>query len=540
MRLNPLPTLARLSPSVAALVILTLAGAACSKREDPPAPVTAAAIAAPAAPQAATGTEIAWFAGGVEEAFAEAEQAHKPVLLYWGAQWCPPCNQLKATVFKRPDFVARTRQFVPVYLDGDSRGAQQWGEHFAISGYPTLIVLDEKRVELTRIAGGLDLEQYPKVLDLAQRQTGPIAQVLERALAAPPTATDDDWARLALYGWDLDEERTLKEVNRAATMGRLAASAPPGWRPRFELLALIATVTAADDAAAALAPEARPAAQRQLTALLGDARLLRQNLIEIQGAGADLVRAATTPGSPERQALVAALAGAMDRSYADASLTVLERLDTAFPELQLHQAEHEGTPPPGPQAAKMRERALWAAKAAQTSYERQAVVGDAADVLDLAGHEDEAEKLLREEIKVAHAPYYHMVSLALLLKERKDVPGALEWFKRAWETAQGPATRAQWANYYVEGLIDLRPTDAKEIETVMTAVIDELAAEPGAYYQRTRGRLASLATKLRTWSAAHDGEAVLQRLDQRIDPVCQALPEKSEARVACDGFPRSA
>ena len=42
----------------------------------------------------------------------------KPVFLYWGAEWCPPCHDLKAHVFSRSDFQQKLRQFVPVYLDG--------------------------------------------------------------------------------------------------------------------------------------------------------------------------------------------------------------------------------------------------------------------------------------------------------------------------------------------------------------------------------------------------------------------------------------
>lgn len=84
---------------------------------------------------------IAWQQGDVDDAFAEAKQQGKPVLLYWGAEWCPPCAQMKATLFKDPGFVAETRNFIPVYLDGDTRGAQRWGERFGISGYPTVIVL---------------------------------------------------------------------------------------------------------------------------------------------------------------------------------------------------------------------------------------------------------------------------------------------------------------------------------------------------------------------------------------------------------------
>jgi protein disulfide-isomerase len=80
--------------------------------------------------------EIAWRKGDVLAAFAEAADNGKPILLYWGAEWCPPCHRLRAGLFKEPDFIARTRDFVAVYLDGDTEGAQRWGDHFAIQGYP--------------------------------------------------------------------------------------------------------------------------------------------------------------------------------------------------------------------------------------------------------------------------------------------------------------------------------------------------------------------------------------------------------------------
>ena len=90
------------------------------------------------------------------------------MLLYWGADWCPPGSRLKATVFRRPEFVERTRQFVAVELDGDEPGAQRLGEEFGVDGYPTVIVLTPDREEITRIPITLEREQYVRALDVAR------------------------------------------------------------------------------------------------------------------------------------------------------------------------------------------------------------------------------------------------------------------------------------------------------------------------------------------------------------------------------------
>src|SRR5574343_1878876 len=76
----------------------------------------------------------------VEAAFAAAKAANKPLFLYWGAVWCPPCNQVKATICNRQEFIDKSRHFIPVYLDGDSPGAQKYAAQFKVRGYPTMIL----------------------------------------------------------------------------------------------------------------------------------------------------------------------------------------------------------------------------------------------------------------------------------------------------------------------------------------------------------------------------------------------------------------
>ena len=125
------------------------------------------------------GPQVAWVkpqGTDVDSIFAQAQAAHKPVFLYWGAVWCPPCNQVKSTVFNRPDFIARSQGFVPVYVDGDAPGAQKLGARFNVRGYPTMILFQPDGSELTRLPGEVDAAQYLQVLNWGLTQSGSARQ----------------------------------------------------------------------------------------------------------------------------------------------------------------------------------------------------------------------------------------------------------------------------------------------------------------------------------------------------------------------------
>ena len=183
--------------------------AACSKPVDVTPPV--ATVAAPKPAAAATDrveSGIAWKQASndadVDAAFAQARAESKPVFVYWGAKWCPPCNQVKATLFNRQDFIERSRAFVPVYVDGDSPGAQKLGSRFKVSGYPTMLLFNPQGTELTRLPGEVDAQRYTEVLTLGMNAQRPVKEVLALALSGSKAAdgqglTPNHWRLLAFY-----------------------------------------------------------------------------------------------------------------------------------------------------------------------------------------------------------------------------------------------------------------------------------------------------------------------------------------------------
>jgi thiol-disulfide isomerase/thioredoxin len=192
---------------------------------------------------------IAWHAAAndaeVDAAFALAKAEHKPVFVYWGAKWCPPCNQVKATLFNRVDFIERSRAFVPVYIDGDSPGAQKLGSRFKVRGYPTMVLFNTDGAELTRLPGEVDAQQYTQVLTLGMNAQRPVKSVLADAKKGGAGLTANDWRLLAFYSWETDEQQVPPE-GVPALLKQLAAACPADRGRRVARL-LLKSLAARDE-----------------------------------------------------------------------------------------------------------------------------------------------------------------------------------------------------------------------------------------------------------------------------------------------------
>ena len=151
------------------------------------------------------------------------------MFLYWGATWCPPCNQVKATIFNRQDFIERSRHFIPVYIDGDAPNAQKEGSRFKVSGYPTMVLFTPEGTEITRLPGEVDAEQYMRVLAHGHERRAAGEGNARRGACrrfAGARLTPEDWRMLAYYSWVTDEQQLTPRKELAATLARLAKACP--------------------------------------------------------------------------------------------------------------------------------------------------------------------------------------------------------------------------------------------------------------------------------------------------------------------------
>ncbi len=487
--------------------------------------------------------DVAWVPAAadadIDRAFAQARAEKKPLLLYWGAKWCPPCNQLKATLFNRQDFIERSRSFVAVNIDGDLPGAQKLGARFKVSGYPTMVLMGADGAEITRLPGEVDAPQVMQVLQLGLAGGRPVRAVLADARAGKPLS-GHEWRLLSYYSWDTDEAQLVSAVERPGLLAQLSQACPPGETDSATRLMLKALADS-DDGKGVRADEALRARVR---GWLADRVVARRQMDVVVNYAGEITKALSPAGGATRKAVAGQFDTALRRLEADTTLSRSDRLSALLARVELARIDApKGSLRPkiaAPLLQEVREHSARVDREITDGYERQAVISTAAHLLGQAGLWADSDALLKANLARSHSPYYLMSHLGSNARKQGRKAEAVGWYEQAYAKSEGPATRLQWGGSYVSALVELAPHDAARLEQAVAQMIGEAAADSGAFDGRSVRSLRRIGEKLATWNADGRHDAVIGRLKAQLDGVCGKLDAADPQRAACDGILRKA
>ncbi|TKD10312.1 thioredoxin family protein [Polyangium fumosum] len=512
-------------------VALALAlASACSKRAPAPEERPAAGTTASATATAPHSLAGPWIDLTPDRAFVRARAEGKLVFLYWGAAWCPPCNDLKAEVFSKPRFAEMMRDFVPVHLDGDTEDAQHAGEALSVSAYPTILVLGPEREELLRLNGSVDIDELDRALGAVRGKAQSFRAAAARLDEGKPSA--EDCSTLAHAAWELLPEATWSRARILAALRKAIEVCPSTMNRERALLAGTLLGLAASLRHDPTLAEATRAAQASAVSYLD---LIFSNA-ETTWAARALVNhraealAVWLAPDPKDAAYLAwktkwLAAAASLRSREGASVDV--RLAAVAPAIDFFRHENPSSPVPEPLRADVLAAAQRADHEAKTADERYSVVSTASYLLRRVGAHDEARKMLKAEAERSDTPHYWYSMISALEKELGRIEEARASSQKAREGAGGRATRLQWITNDIVFHAQLEGPPPRAYLVAQAEAFYELAFSlPDGFQGRNRTRAEQVASALAVLKDDPDSVKLVSRLHER----CSSLPADAAER----------
>jgi uncharacterized protein YyaL (SSP411 family) len=107
---------------------------------------------------------------GYEKGLAQAKGQHKLAVIDFFSHSCPWCDEMDRKTFTDPSIVKLSKRFVMVKVDATRE--RRPSIRLAIRGYPTVLLMDGKGNEITRVVGYRDAGDLASELKEAMSKAG--------------------------------------------------------------------------------------------------------------------------------------------------------------------------------------------------------------------------------------------------------------------------------------------------------------------------------------------------------------------------------
>lgn len=397
---------------------------------------------------AAENSEMVWQTENPTKSLEDAKAQSKHVFLYWGAQWCPPCNAMKAEVFNRPEFQAAIKNMIPIMIDGDSADAQVWSDRFQVAGYPTMLILSPDGTERMRFYGYTPLATIQAAISATELNSESLAELLKKAKASQPLS-ETEWRQLTYSDWSKFNDSDGKPaVELALDLTKIIPAKLANEKSMLSAYVLLNATEAK--------PELQKKIREQFDALFAsvtsnETTLLSAQILLVEGFSSLKLFTETEVSPEQKKQRVEAWSSALDRLTKGLGDSISARVSTTAAKVNLAKFQ----PVNAAQTIKFREELEVLRKELEKIKDQHlqtSLVPTLVDAYENLGDHQVALKILERTAAKSPTPWYFQSHAAYLIKEAGNMNGAVPYYERAMRSAKGSATRIQWTWTYLNAV----------------------------------------------------------------------------------------